>query len=136
MKTYKHLYPQIASFENLYLAFKAARKGKRSRGDVAEFEFNLEENLLSLQAELRDGTYQPGGYTSFTIHDPKRCLISAAPFRDRVVHHALCNIIEPLFEHKFIFETTWPLAEGLKQAGWKVVYRDSQAIIFERPGHD
>lgn len=70
MKTHKHLYPQITSFDNLYLAFKAARKGKRAREDIAEFEFNLEENLLDLQTELMGETYQPGRYKNFRINDP------------------------------------------------------------------
>lgn len=48
-----------------------------------------------------NGTYQPGAYRHFVIHEPKRRKISAAPFRDRVVHHALCNVIEPLFESRF-----------------------------------
>jgi RNA-directed DNA polymerase len=105
LKTHKHLYPQIASFENLYLAFKAARKGKRARPDVAGFEFNLEANLLDLQGELQSETYRPGRYYNFRITDPKPRLISAAPFRDRVVHHALCRVIEPLFDRRFIFDT-------------------------------
>ena len=105
MKTHKHLYPQITSFDNLYLAFKAARKGKRSRPDVAEFEFNLEGNLLDLQKELQEETYTPGEYRNFQIFDPKPRLISAAPFRDRVVHHALCRVIEPLFDRRFIHDT-------------------------------
>ena len=102
MKTYKNLYPQIHSFENLYLAFRAARRGKRDRAAVASFEFDLEHNLLDLQAELRERSYQPGGYTNFYIHEPKRRLVSAAPFRDRVVHHALCQVIEPIWEARFI----------------------------------
>ena len=65
----------------------------------------MEENLLALQAELRAGAYRPGPYTSFHIHEPKRRLISAAPFRDRVVHHALCQIIEPAFERSFIADS-------------------------------
>ncbi len=105
MKTYKHLYPQITSFDNLYLAFKAARKGKRARPDIAEFEFNLEGNLLDLQTELQSETYQPGRYHNFRINDPKPRLISAAPFRDRVVHHALCAVVEPLFDRRFIYDT-------------------------------
>ena len=52
-----------------------------------------------------DRSYRPGGYQSFHIHEPKRRLISAAPFRDRVVHHALCNVIEPVLERSFIFDT-------------------------------
>lgn len=102
MKTYKNLYPQVYDFENLYWAYRAARKGKRDRVAVAAFEFDMEGNLLALQTELREHTYQPGVYTNFYIYEPKRRLVSAAPFRDRVVHHALCNIIEPIWEARFI----------------------------------
>jgi len=105
MKTYKNLYPQICAFENIHLAYRKARKGKRGREPAAAFEFNLEANLIQLQRELLVKTYRPGPYHSFYIHDPKRRLISAAPFRDRVVHHALCNVIEPLFERRFIFDS-------------------------------
>ncbi len=62
----------------------------------------LEDNLIGLQQELETGTWQPGEYYSFRIRDPKERLISAAPFRDRVVHHALCNLIDPVFERTFI----------------------------------
>jgi len=96
---------ELHSFDNLLLAYRKAAKGKRGHADVAEFEYRLEENLLHLQRELEDQTYQPGAYHSFYIHDPKRRLISAAPFRDRVVHHALCNLIEPIFERSFIFDS-------------------------------
>ena len=102
MKTYKHLYPKICDFENLRQAFKNAARGKRRRPDVAGFEYHLEANLLALQEELLSQTYLPGSYYNFSIHDPKPRLISAAPFRDRVVHHALCQVIEPLFERRFI----------------------------------
>ena len=102
MKTYKRLYPQICSFENLYKAYRQARRGKRQREAVASFEFDLENNLLRLQEELRAQTYQPGSYHNFYIFEPKRRLVSAAPFRDRVVHHALCQVIEPIWEARFI----------------------------------
>jgi RNA-directed DNA polymerase len=105
MKTYRDLYPRVWSFANLYLAYRAARKGKRGKASVAAFEFNQEEELVRLQAELREKTYRPGSYVSFYIHDPKRRLISAAPFRDRVVHHALCQVIEPIFEARFIYDS-------------------------------
>ncbi|MBN1147367.1 MAG: group II intron reverse transcriptase domain-containing protein [Anaerolineales bacterium] len=102
MKRHKCLYPQIVEFENLRLAFKRAARGKRSRPDVADFEYHLEENLLALQDELLGEIYRPGSYYNFRIYDPKPRLISAAPFRDRVVHHALCRVTEPLFERRFI----------------------------------
>ena len=99
------LWDRLTRFSNLCLAYKKAARGKRGKAATAAFEFDLETNLFDLQAELQSGRYQPGAYTSFLIHDPKRRLISAAPFRDRVVHHALCNLIEPLFERQFIFDT-------------------------------
>jgi retron-type reverse transcriptase len=105
MKTFRHLYSQVYDFENLYRAYRAARQGKRSIPQVAEFELNSAENLLILQEELKNQTYTPGAYHSFYIHEPKRRLISAAPFRDRVVHHALCQVIEPIFQARFIAQS-------------------------------
>ena len=99
------LYPKVYSWYNLLLAAHKASLGKRSQEAVARFEYHLEDNLVALEDELRDKTYQPGAYTSFYIHEPKKRLISAAPFRDRVVHHALCNVIEPLFERSFIYDS-------------------------------
>lgn len=105
MKTYRNLYAQVYDFENLHAAYRAARGGKRGRREVARFEARVEEELFGLQAELRDQTYKPGGYRHFYIQEPKRRKISAAPFRDRVVHHALVNVIEPIFERRFIFDS-------------------------------
>jgi len=102
MKRYGNLYPQIISFENLFLSAKKAQKGKRFRQSTLEFNFDLESNLFQLQRELQDQTYQPEGYYTFVIHDPKERLISATAYRDRIVHHALCNIIIPLIEPSFI----------------------------------
>lgn len=84
------------------LAWRKAARNKRGKSTTAGFEYQLADRLLELQHSLRDGSYQPGRYTHFTISEPKRRLISAAPFRDRVVHHALCNVIEPFFERRFI----------------------------------
>jgi hypothetical protein len=98
-------YAQLTSFENLYHAYLAARRGKRDRAEVAAFTVSLEDELFTLQEELRAFRYIPGAYRSFVVHEPKRRLISAAPFRDRVVHHALVQVIEPLFERRFIFDS-------------------------------
>ena len=76
MKTYKNLYAQVYDFANLYLAYRRARLGKRDRATVGAFEFDLEQNLLALQEELHNHTYKPGAYTNFTIHEPKRRLVS------------------------------------------------------------
>lgn len=99
------LFAQVVAWENLLLAFRKASKGKRGSPEVAGFEYRLEDNLIGLSHELQSGTYLPGAYRSFYIHEPKRRLISAAPFRDRVVHHALCNVIEPIFERTFVHDS-------------------------------
>jgi retron-type reverse transcriptase len=95
------MYENICSWGNLLIAHREAARGKRGRRAAADFEYNLADNLLALQQELMCRTYQPGAYNSFIIHDPKLRLISAAPFRDRVVHHALCNVTETIFEISF-----------------------------------
>ena len=105
MKREKNLYNKICSFENLLLASRKAQKGKRFKTDTAVFNLNLEKELLTIQKNLREKNYIPGGYRGFFIFEPKKRLISAAPYRDRVVHHALCNIIEPLFERTFIYDS-------------------------------
>ncbi len=101
-RSYTDLYPLITAFGNLRDAFRKAARGKRGNPEVAAFEYGLESNLVRLQRELVEQVYHPGPYRSFYIQDPKQRLISAAPFRDRVVHHALCNVIEPLFERTMI----------------------------------
>ena len=105
MKTYNHLFGKIVSFENLLIAAGKAQKGKRFKPATAMFNLNLEKELLSLQNELIEKSYRHGVYRDFQINDPKKRLISAAPYRDRVVHHALCNIIEPIFDRKFIHDS-------------------------------
>jgi RNA-directed DNA polymerase len=95
-------YADLYTWENLYQAYRKAARGKRGRSAAAAFEYRLEDNLVRLQDELADETYRPGAYANFTIHEPKRRLISAAPFQDRVVHHVLCQVIEPAFERSFI----------------------------------
>jgi retron-type reverse transcriptase len=105
VKTYKYLYPSICDFENIYLAYRKARRGKRGKPPAASFERVQDDGLLALQNELQTQTYRPGAYHSFYIHEPKRRLISAAPFRDRIVHHALCRVIEPIWERRFIHDS-------------------------------
>ncbi len=84
------------------LAAWKARRGKSCRPDVEAWWLRRETEVLRLREELLSGTYQPGGYRFFEIHEPKRRLIAAAPFRDRVVHHALCNRMAPVLERRFI----------------------------------
>lgn len=105
MKRHSNLWESIIDFENLLKAAKQAQKGKRFRENVLAFNAHLEQELLTLQTELRNHSYCPSGYRTFEIKIPKKRLISAAPYRDRVVHHALCNIIQPIFEHTFIHDS-------------------------------
>jgi RNA-directed DNA polymerase len=105
MKRSGNLWREIITFENILLATKKAQKGKRFRPNVLEFNFQLENEIITLQKELISQTYQPGEYTVFKIIAPKPRQISAAPYRDRVVHHALCNIITPIFERSFIADS-------------------------------
>lgn len=105
MKTYNNLYPHIYDFANLHRAYRAARRGKRGRPDVVAFEQRVEDELFTLQRELASETYRPGAYRHFYIHEPKKRKISAAPFRDRVVHHALHQLLEPIWEPLFIHDS-------------------------------
>jgi retron-type reverse transcriptase len=100
-KSFRNLYSQVTSFENLWEAYHKARRGKRYKEPAAWFDLRVEENMLRLREELITRTYQPGGYHHFRIREPKPRLISAAPFRDRVVHHALVNVLEPIYEARF-----------------------------------
>lgn len=96
------LFPRVVRWPTLVRAAHSAAHRKRWRPNVLAFHARLEENLLELQRELETGAYAPGPFRSFEIFEPKRRLISAAPYRDRIVHHAVCAVLEPLFEPTFI----------------------------------
>ena len=96
---------EVCEFENLYNAYLKARRGKNNSAEVLKFNYNLENELLKLQCELRSQTYKTGKYRHFIILEPKERKISALPFRDRVVHHAICTVIEIIFEKKFIYDS-------------------------------
>ncbi len=102
MKSYGNLFDKIVCMENLHTALKQAAKGKKKRRQVSDFLENQKAELLSIQNDISNLSYCPGNYNQFKIMDPKPRLISCAPFRDRVVHHAVCNIISPLLEKQFI----------------------------------
>ena len=99
------LFDAIASFLALHAAALRAAAGKRAKPGVAAFLANLEEEVLLLERELASGRYRPGRYKTIEIFDPKHRIVSAAPFRDRVVHHAFCAVAEPLFEREFIHDS-------------------------------
>jgi RNA-directed DNA polymerase len=95
----------LSSWANVYAAFTDAARGKRSSAIVAAFDLEAERHVSEIAQSLRSQTYRPQPYHSFLIHDPKRRLVSAAAFSDRVVHHALIRLIEPLYEPRFIFDS-------------------------------
>lgn len=105
MKTYKNLYPKIYDKKNLVLAWKKARKGKTKKDYVIEFEKEFGKNLKRLYFELKFQIYKPKPLQTFILRDPKTRVISKSNFRDRIVHHALCNIIEPIFDKCFIYDS-------------------------------
>ena len=105
MKTYKNLYQQIISAGNLMVAWRKTRKGKTKKSYVIEFEKKLIENLLQLHNELKLEIYQPKPLLTFTLRDPKTRKISKSDFRDRIVHHAIVNILEPIFQKRFIYDS-------------------------------
>lgn len=105
MKSYDNLWREVCSYENLKLAYKRARRHKTTKGYVIEFEKDLEKNLLLIRSELLLHCYRPKALVTFAIYDPKARKISKSDFRDRIVHHAVCNIIEPIFDKTFISDS-------------------------------
>ena len=99
------LFSEVVSFDNLHLAYLKARRCRRYRTAILKFGYALEENLLALRRELAGKAYRHGEYREFIISDSKKRVIRAAPFRDRVVHHALCNVIEPILDKGFIYDS-------------------------------
>ena len=111
MKTFGHFYDEICSFENLHRAYLKARRGKRYALDCLRFSAHLEENLLVLRRELAAETYRTGLYKRFMVYEPKPREIAALPFRDRVVQHANCKLIEPKFEPR-LYEHSYSVRVG------------------------
>src|SRR3989344_3254253 len=105
MKSHNNLYQKIVSYNNLLLAYKNARKNKTKKDYIIEFENNLNNNLKVLRTELLLHSYQPKPLKTFILRDPKTRKISKSDFRDRVIYHALINIIEPIFDKIFIYDS-------------------------------
>lgn len=101
-KKYRNLIGEIASLPNLYCAYEKAARGKRYSAGHLQFKQHLAANLKALSAAILDGSYRPSPPTVFFVTEPKRRQISALPFSDRVVQHALCNVIEPIFDKGFL----------------------------------
>lgn len=115
-----NFYEGLCSYENLESAFNRARRGKTLKNYVVEFEKKLKENLMQLRAELLMQTYSPQPLKTFILRDPKTRKISKSAFRDRVVHHAVCNFIEPVFDRIFIYDS---FANRLRKGTFNAVKR-------------
>ena len=102
MKVYRNLFPHMIDPTSLFLAWEKFCKCKRSRRDVARFEWELEQNIFALSRKLSAKTYHHGAYSGFYITDPKQRHIHKATVRDRVVHHAVFQTLNPIFEPTFI----------------------------------
>lgn len=105
MKRSGILMPQVYDFIALHRAWRKAMKGSGKTPESMAFTFHLEAELLSLSKALRSGTYKPSPYRYFRIYDPKERTISVASFRDRVVHHAVVAVLEPIYERSFIYDS-------------------------------
>ena len=105
MKRIGNIYQEICCMANLRLADRIARRGKANQQSIIRFDKNHEANLLKIQHQLLDKAYATSPYTHFTVHDPKERQISSLPYRDRIVHHAIMNIIEPMFVANFTADT-------------------------------
>lgn len=105
MKIYKDIFEKIISLESLFSAWEEFKKGKQKKKDVMEFEFNLEENMFNLRRKLKNKTYAHGGYHGFYITDPKVRHIHKAAVKDRILHHAIYSVLNPIFESTFIYDS-------------------------------
>ena len=105
MKRAGYLIEKIADMDNLQLSFYKAQKGKGTKNEVFQYGKNLHNNLSDLQEQILSGDIKIGNYRYFTIYDPKKRIICAAPFGQRVLHHALMNICHPYFEQNQIFDS-------------------------------
>lgn len=99
------MFDEIISLRNLFTAWNEFRPGKRSTGDVQDFERHLEDHVFRLHWELKNGKYKHGRYERFQIFDPKHRIIHKTEVRDRVVHHAIYRILAPVFERSFIYDS-------------------------------
>ena len=99
------MFEKIISLENLFDAWTEFKREKANKKDVAEFEINLEDHIFKLHEDLKNNDYKHGGYFSFYVQDPKRRHIHKASIRDRLMHHAIHRIIEPIWNKLFIFDS-------------------------------
>lgn len=111
MKRVGNLIERIADLENLYEAFRKASKGKQRKAEVLEYQKHLDENISTLRKQILYGDVEVGNYHYFTIYDPKKRIICAADFKERILHHAIVNVCMPYFDSSLI-DTTYATRKG------------------------
>lgn len=134
--THGGIFNDIISLENLFTSWEEFKQGKENKSDIQEFAFNLEDNIFALHQELRDGIYRHGPYQSFCIKDPKLRHIHKACVRDRVVHHAIVRILEPIFDPNFIYDSyssreekgTHKAIERFRKFAWKLSQNNTKPV--------
>ena len=125
-KKYKNLFSKIVSIENIRNAYyKTVKGGNRYTVSHLQFKENIEANLYTIQKSIINGTYRHGTYRQFKVYEPKERVISALPFRDRVVQHSIFNIIEPIFE-KVFYRCSYACRKG---KGTHIGVRDIQSTV-------
>ena len=130
MKTYTNLYQQICTFPALYRAYQLCRKGKHEREYAIEFEQDREENLLGLRDELVEERWHPNAYSQFIVEDPKRRLINAPPFPNRVVHRVITDVVlTPIWRPTFPYDSF----ACIKGKGTHVAVRRLQRFMRRHP---
>jgi len=130
------IFDKIISLENLFLAWVEFKKGKENKPDVQKFALNLEDNIFDLHQQLKSNTYYHSNYKSFYISDPKLRHIHKAEVVDRVLHHAIVKIIEPIFEKSFIFDSysnrknkgTHRAIKRFKNFAWKLSQNNTKNV--------
>ena len=131
MKRHGGLWEPMLEWENFLLAARKAERGKRDCLYARRFRFDLEKELWRLREELLDDSYRPGLFSTHWITRPKPRLISAAPFRDRVVHHLLMNVLEPVFERHM-----HPDSYACRKGKGTHAAADRLQALMRRLGHD
>lgn len=128
MKTYNNIWNNIIDFESLFRAYRRAARYKKYHSEVLAFSQNLEENLIQLQNELIWHEYMPAPPRQFMVYEPKKRIITAPAFRDRIVHHAICNEIEPLIDKRFVYDTyACRVGKGPQKAVARLQYFEREA---------
>lgn len=123
MKKFNVTYEQVASYSNIYAAYLDARKGKSERNEIMRFSLELDAHLNDLYNDLQEERYKVSGYRIIYIHVPKKRLIMALQFRDRVLQWAVYRLLNPLYEKTYIKDSYACIKErGREKAAARLQY--------------